>query len=143
MPEILSIIMESGILLIIAAVFIWDKITISKAMLATLARLETRAELQVQSLEGLARAAEATSAALSIAQTALSTLNGAMERHDKRAELMNADLRAASELLKNQPCMMNLSETMPGHVASMRRGWPGPWLGQTNNETGGGAANEP
>ena len=88
MIEYVRMIMEGGILLIISAVFIWDKITISKSMLAAISRLEMQAELQ---------------------QTALSAFSGAMERHDKRAEDMSADLRAALELLKSQPCMLALA----------------------------------
>ena len=117
MPEIISTLMEYGILLVIAAVFLWDKITISKSTVTILSRLETQAELLSktldglhQSLDGLHKATENTSTALNIIQNTLA-LNSTklennstdIERHDKRAEYMNNDIRVILDLLKNRP----------------------------------------
>ena len=109
MLDFVSLVMEGGILIIIAAVFIWDKVTITKSMVSVLAKLEIHAGLQANALEGLHEATDNTSAALNIIQNTMATLIAAADRNDKRIDYMNNDIRSAIDLLKGRPCMIRFA----------------------------------
>ena len=104
---------ETGVLGIIAGVFIWNTVTSTKTTGKVLGELQTNAELQKSALENLSRTSENMTTALNIiqntlaAQTQLLTNNAqAFERHDQRAEHMNADVRKMLALLEMRPCVL-------------------------------------
>ena len=112
MEDILKLVAENGILVIIAAVFIWNTITSAKTTGEVLSELHTNAELQKGTLENLSRSGENMAVALNIIQSTLDThtqlLNNnarSFERHDQRAEHMSSDVQRVLTLLSNRQCM--------------------------------------
>ena len=101
--ENIKLIGEYGIFVVIAGVFIWDKISISKVMVNILNELQSNSKIQVDALENIRRSTENTTIALNIIQSALASMSQSMERHDKRAEYMNNDLREICAKLNSRP----------------------------------------
>jgi len=112
MNEYIKLIAENGVLLVIAAVFIWDKVTNAKTVTSILSDMQSSAKLQEntlinlhRALESLGHATENTTTALNIIQNTLANNMHSLERHDKRAEFMNSDLREVVTMLKTRPCV--------------------------------------
>jgi len=110
MEDILKIIGEYGILIVIAAVFIWDKVVNTKTTENILKKLETASELQTSILENLRHTCGNQTTALGIIQNSLAMNTTSLERHDKRSEYMNADVREICTLLRVRPCMIRNDE---------------------------------
>jgi len=134
MTEIVKTIMEYGILLVIAGVFLWDKVTISKSTVTILSRLESQAGLLGKTLDGLHHSVEGvhtsnenTSTALNIIQNTLASnlqdiagINQALERHDKRAEYMNTDVRAILDILRIRPGVVPMPDSLTREIAAYK-----------------------
>ena len=105
MDEILKMISEFGILIVIAAVFIWNSVTHNKTTESILQDLQMAMTLQVGILENLKHTCENQSTALNIIQNTLSANTQSLERHDKRAEFMNNDVREILTILRTRPCV--------------------------------------
>ena len=105
MPEYVKMIAEYSVLIVIAAVFIWDKVAHSKVVESILKELQTSSKLQSATLENLKRSTENASTALNIIQNTLYANSQALDRHDKRSEFMNNDIREMSATLKSRPCI--------------------------------------
>jgi len=110
MEDILKIIGEYGILIVIAAVFIWDKVANTKTTENILKELEAGSKVQTSILENLRHTCENQSIALSIIQNSLAMNTTSLERHDKRSEYMNADVREICTLLRVRPCIFQSEE---------------------------------
>ena len=80
--ETIKYISEYGILLVIAAAFVWDKITNGKVMLEILTELRTAAKTQADTLESIRRDAEARAAALASLQQSIMEIPYVIENHD-------------------------------------------------------------
>ena len=105
MEDTIKYMAEYGILFVIAAVFIWDKITNAKMTENILKELQAGAKLQSSTLESLRHTCDNQTTALSIIQNTLSANTQSLERHDKRAEFMNTDVREMVTILKTRPCV--------------------------------------
>jgi len=105
MNETLKTLSEYGVLFVIAAVFIWDKVAHSRMIENILKELQTSARLQTSALESLRHMCENTTTALSIIQNTLAANTQSLERHDKRSEYMNNDIREICTMLKTRPCV--------------------------------------
>jgi len=110
MEDILKIIGEYGILIVIAAVFIWDKIANTKTTEKMLKELEAGSKVQTSILENLRHTCENQSTALNIIQHTLAMNTTSLERHDKRSEYMNTDVREICTLLRVRPCIIQNDE---------------------------------
>jgi len=106
----MKLVAEYGILLAIAAVFIWDKVIASKNMSTVLGELKASVKVQNGILEGMKSTAENTTTALNIIQNTMANTNQLLERHDKRSEYMNNDMREVTTLIKNRPCLMGCND---------------------------------
>ena len=100
MEQMITLITNSSVLVVIAAVFIWDNITNNKTVQKVLAELTNNAELQKSALDNLSRVSDNIATALNIIQNTLASntqlLNNntqSFDRHDQRAEFMNGDIR--------------------------------------------------
>jgi len=92
MEETVKHIGEYGVLIVIAAAFIWDKIQFSRTTGDILRELQTSIKMQTHILEALQQTCNNLTTALSIIQNTLATNTSALDRHDKRVEYMNKDL---------------------------------------------------
>ena len=114
MEEIFRSIADHGVLIVIAVVFIWDKISSAKTIANILLELQSNVKIQTGILEGLKQTGENTATALNIIQntlavhTQLLTSNAqSFERHDKRAEYMSSDIRSVITVLEQKPCILH------------------------------------
>ena len=105
MTDTLKTVSDYGVLLVIAAVFIWDKIANARAIESVLKELQSASKLQSDTLRSLQHTSENTSTALQLLLNSLSGLTASLERHDKRSEFMNADIREICGLLGRRPCV--------------------------------------
>jgi len=101
MEEIIKMAGEYGVLFVIAALFIWEKISHGKIVENVLKELQATSKLNSTALEsmmaaidGMRRTSENTATALSIIQNTLANLMQSLERHDQRSEHINKDVRA-------------------------------------------------
>ena len=92
MIETIRLVGESGILVALAALFIWEKIDHVKTVNKVLSELQETAKRQTALLESLKIIAESTRSALNIVQTTLTSLVQLLDRHDKRSESMHNDV---------------------------------------------------
>ena len=109
MEEVVKLVAEYGILIVISGIFIWNTIKSSKditMMLSTIERtmneMQRTSEITKDALENLKHTCENQTTALSIIQNTLSQNTSALERHDKRAEYMNGDIRAMRAIMETQ-----------------------------------------
>ena len=109
--EDIKLIAVYGIFVVIAAVFIWDKISVIKVMVDILNGLQSTSKIQADALENIRRSTENTTIALNIIQNTLAGMSQSMERHDKRAEYMNNDIREVCTKLNDRPCIMHGGST--------------------------------
>jgi len=91
--EMVQIITNYGILVVIAAIFIWDKVVNVKQTEKILSELQAASRMQTAAIESIRIASDNTATALQIIQNTLTATSTALERHDKRSEFMNSDLR--------------------------------------------------
>ena len=105
MDDILKLFSEYGILIVIAAVFIWDKLVNAKQADNILKELQEYAKLQGSTLQNLDHTCRNMETALSIIQSTLAANTQSLERHDKRSEYMNNDIREIVTILHTRPCV--------------------------------------
>ena len=108
--ENIKLIGEYGIFVVIAAVFIWDKISVSKVMVSILNELQSNSKIQSDALENIRRSTENTTIALNIIQNTIASMSTNMERHDKRAEYINNDIREIVTKLNARPSIIQVDE---------------------------------
>ena len=100
MEEIVKLASEYGILIILAAVFIWRSMKTDKTNTEVLISLQASVVMYSETLAILRQESANTQTSLSIIQNTLATNNQAMERHDSRAEYINVDVRETLGLVK-------------------------------------------
>ena len=110
----IKLLTEYGVLVAIAAVFIWEKFQYSKANSQVLTELSNSSKLQAASLESLnsslasmKQSCDNTTMALNIISSTLSGMSNNFERHDKRADFTNTDVREIVSLVRQRPCMVH------------------------------------
>lgn len=108
--EIVKALSDNGILIIIAAVFIWNTITVQK-------ELQKNIQSQSSILESLKTTCENTATALNIIQNTIASSVAALDnnteilkRHDQRSEYMNGDIRVIKTVLESRPCAKEMEE---------------------------------
>lgn|GEM_PF-3214242 len=114
MQSVVQLITETGVLLVIVGIFLWNTITTSKNMEKLLAELREGCKLQTAAIDGLKHTTENTTTALNIIQNTLAGVSQALERHDKRSEYMNNDMREVTTLIKNRPCIYRDGDAQNG-----------------------------
>ena len=113
MEETYKLLTEHGVLMAIAGFFLWQSYHFSKTIAPLLAELHNASKLQTAALESLnaslatiKQSCDNTTMALSLIGNTLTTAVNSLERHDKRAEFMNTDIREVVALVRRRPCMM-------------------------------------
>ena len=102
MDVLIGMIMEQGILFVIAALFIWDKVTTAKSMAVILQELQASSRMQTDTLISVKSSVENTTTALNIIQNTLAANTQSLERHDIRAEYMNSDIKTMLTLIQTK-----------------------------------------
>lgn len=97
MEKVIAAIAEYGVLVAIAAIFLWDKVTNGKLTSKILLELQESSRVQTKTLEAMSMNTKNTATALEIIQKTQTLQTQVFERHDKRAEYMNGDIKAILE----------------------------------------------
>jgi len=112
MDDIIRFVSEHGVLMAFALLFIWERIQWSKTHGQVLTELNSSIKLQVimlenlnVSLNGVKQSCDNTTMALNIINNTLPVITSNLERHDKRAEFMNVDIREIVSLVRKHPCI--------------------------------------
>ena len=100
MAEIIKIGAEYGVLILIAAVFVWRAMKGDKTNTEILISMQANQIMSSEALAILRQESANTQTLLSIIQNTLASNNQAMERHDNRAEFINVDVREILSLVK-------------------------------------------
>ena len=110
--EAIKVISEYGILVVIAGLFIWEKFQYSKIIGNLLSEIKITIAHQAGMLTSLEAAllsirasCDNTATALTIISHSLLDMKGLLERHDKRSEYINKDVRDSTIMLRMRPCM--------------------------------------
>ena len=104
MDSLIKMIAENGILIVIAVVFIWDKVVMSKNLSRMIVEIQVFTKIQADALTGIKLTSDNTATALGIIQNTLAGNNDLLNRHDIRAETINTHIDTALTLLKQRPC---------------------------------------
>jgi len=114
MNDSVKLLTEYGVLVALAALFIWEKFQYSKTHGQVLSELNNSVKLQMAvlenlnvSLNGVKQSCDNTTMALNIINNTLPIIVSNLERHDKRAEFMNSDVREITALVRQRPCMVH------------------------------------
>ena len=105
MLEFLKAAGEYGITLIIAAAFVWDKISHSKIIENILKEVQSYTKMQTSMIEALRDESLNRTTVLNVMQKDIDNIIHMLERDDKRSEHMNSDIREMRTLLNNKPCI--------------------------------------
>jgi septal ring factor EnvC (AmiA/AmiB activator) len=110
--DIVKFLTEHSVMMMIVAMYIWDNARHSKTTVQVLTELRNSSTLQADSLKSLdaslatiRQSCDNTTMALTLINNTLPTVYNTLERHDKRSEYMNNDLREIATLVKRRPCM--------------------------------------
>jgi CII-binding regulator of phage lambda lysogenization HflD len=110
--DIVKFMTEHSVMMAIAAFFLWQSYQLSRTIAPLLTELQNSSKLQTASLESLnsslatiKQSCDNTTMALTLIGNTLSTTSSTLERHDKRAEFMNTDIREVVALVRRRPCM--------------------------------------
>lgn len=97
MTELIQFISDTGVLIVIAAVFIWDKVVNAKKTGELLQEISINTKLLKSMLDTITAAVNNTTTALNMVEMTQKGLVEDMSRHDKRAEFMNNDIKKILE----------------------------------------------
>ena len=116
--DVVKFLTEHSVLMALAGLVIWEKYQYSKTTSPLLAELSNSIKLQSASLDNLntslntvRQSCDNTTMALNIISNTLPTIYNTLERHDKRSEYMNNDLREIAFLVKRRPGMAQKENT--------------------------------
>ena len=112
MEGLFKIITDNGIAVVCAAAFIYQFFQVSKTLNKVLTEftpavtaLTKAIETQEEVVKNLQMATNTTTSSVNLVNATVSSVSTILERHDKRAEFMNNDIREIITLLKTRPCV--------------------------------------
>jgi hypothetical protein len=112
MNETIKIISEYGVLIVIAAAFVWSSLVQGKKtekvlseLLTSLVELRATEQSQNPALENLRQTCETLINNQNILLSTQNLHTQLLERHDKRAEDMGIEVREVVTMLRTRPCV--------------------------------------
>jgi len=115
MEALIKVISENGVLIIIAAAFIWDKISHSKTVENVLKELQSCIKLQDSMLAAIRDESLNRSNVLTYMQSTVDNITGIVQRNDKRTENMSNDIRGICTILNTRPCISCITDKYPNN----------------------------
>ena len=105
--QFMPVVTETGILATLAIIFIWDKVKNAKVVENLLNEIKNISNLQKVTLDNIAKEIENTrnsinntTLSLNLLQLNATNLHESLERHDKRSEHMNTDVKKILERVR-------------------------------------------
>ena len=102
MEEIVKVVGEYGILVMIAVVFVMDRVRTGKVQTDLLHQIDSDHKVVNEAIAVLRQESTNAQTLLNIINISLTGYTSALERHDSRAESINKDLQKAITLLEGQ-----------------------------------------
>ena len=113
MDDVIRIAAEYGVLVMIAVVFVYDKLKTSKTIEQMLFELRESAKIQSAAIESMRHGSENQTTGLNIIQNSLATIRTSLEGYDKQFNYLDNNIRDIRTMLKERPCVIELGNTSP------------------------------